>query len=433
MPDNGRNLTHILYRRLLGEHPGESAKQSLRHLSWIGASFALAKVISALVNISAGRLLGPTEYGKINVLVSAGTIISPFMLAGIHYSIVKYGAVNEKREDVFGTAFAIFLSLVFLVSAVVILFQTPLSSLFGIDRRTLLLALLYALGTSGFFIVSAMQQSLGVFAKRGLSEISFSLILAAGFFLGIFFLGRVYTAMAAAYIAAFGLVAVFWFSRIKGAIKFSALSRERARPMLEYGSYYFGAGIGSFLVLNVQSIILNLCLSPKDVGVYAAYYTASIGIAGYLGYAANTVIFPKAAASTNRRRLWDMAAKSWKKLFPAAVALLLCAEAAILALMGRHQYGMDPALMALFAVCGTLMLVQSSMSQILFSESIKASRLALFMSLGAGLLNFTLCLVLIPAMKTAGMAVAMILTYTFLLVWLWRSADAYLGRAEDNV
>jgi O-antigen/teichoic acid export membrane protein len=238
--------------------------------------------------------------------------------------------------------------------------------------------------------------------------------------------------MALAYFASFGLVTVYWLLKINGALNLSLFSRRRAGPILEYGSYYFGAGIGSFLVFNVQSLILNTRLSPKEVGVYAAYYTATIGVAGYLGYAANTVLFPKAAASTNRRRLWDMAATSWKRLFPVAAALLLCAETAILALMGRHQYGMDPVLMLLFAACGTLILIQSSMSQILFSESIKTSRLALFMSLGSGLFNFGACLVLIPLLKTAGLAVAMIITYSLNLVWLWRSADTHLGRPAAN-
>ncbi len=432
MTSTGKNIAHIIYQRVLGEHPGESAREFLSHLSWIGASFALAKVISSLVAIYAGRVLGPEEYGKINVLVSAGTMISPFILAGIHYSIVKYGARNEEREEVFGTACGIFLLLAFFISALVLAFRSPLCSFFSIDRRLLLLALLYALGTSGFFVVSAMQQSLGIFIKRGLSEIAISLLIATGFFLGLFLLGRVYAAMAYAYIAAFGLVAVFWFFKISGAPRLSLFSRTRAQTMLEYGSYYFGAGIGSFLVLNVQSLILNSYLSPKEVGVYSAYYTASIGVSGYLGYAANTVLFPKAAASTNRRRLWDMAIKSWKNLFFIAVALLFCTEATILALMGRRQYGMDPVLMVLFAFCGALMLVQSSMSQILFSESIKASRLALFMSLGAGLINFAACLALIPLLKTAGIAASLIITYSVLLAWLWRSADPYLGRSAGN-
>lgn len=432
MPHAKTNFLDSLGRRLFGEHPGEGGSQFLRHLSWIGASFALAKVISALIGILAGRLLGPQEYGRINVMVSVGTMISPFMLAGIHYSVVKYGAAAEDRGEVFGTACAVFLVLASAVGAFTLLLRGPLSSLFGIDGQTLLLALLYALAISAFFMATSLQQALGLFSKRGLSEIAFSLLLAAFFFLGLYFLGRVYAAMAWAYVAAFGLVAAFWLVKIKGARRLDLFSGARARPMLEYGIYYFGAAIGSFLILNVQSLLLNARFSPRDVGIYAAYYAATIGVAGYLGYAVNTVLFPKAAASTNRRRLWDLAARSWKKLSLPAAAALFCAQAVVLTLMGRHQYGMDPVLMLLFSVCGTLMLVQSSLAQILFSDSIKASRLSLFMSLGAGLLNLALCLALIPLLKIAGMAVALIITYLFLIAWVWRAVDTHLGKSDGG-
>lgn len=430
MTDTGNNITHAFYRRVMGEHPGEGAKAFLKHLSWIGASFALAKVISGVVNIAAGRILGPQEYGKINVFTSVVAIITPFLLMGINHSIVKYGSGSGRQREVFGTATVIYLALVCLAIPLLLIFRHPLGSFFGVDQKMLVLALLYALGMSGFYVVSAMQQAMGLFPNRGFSEVAISLLLAAGFVTGTYFLGRVYEAMAYTYIAAFGLVALFWFFRLPGVFAFSSFSGERARPVFEYGFYFFGAGIGSFLIFNVQSLILNAYLSAKEVGIYAAYYTASVGISGYLGYAVNTVIFPKAAASTNRRRLWDIASKSWRKLFPAAALALFAAEAAILTLMGRHQYGMDAGLMALFAAAGTLMLIQSSMGQILFSDSIKASRLALLMSVGAGVFNFTLCLFLIPLMKIAGVAVSLILTYAFLLVWLRRSRDAYLDQDD---
>jgi len=432
MTGTSKNISHMIYRRLHGENPGESASEFLKHLSWIGASFAAAKVISGLVSIAAGRVLGPAEYGKINVFTSVVSVIAPFILLGINHSIIKYGSGNVKNREVFGTASAIFTTLAFLVCSAVFLFRHPLGSFFHVPENTLLLALCYALGTSGFFVVSSVQQATGGFSKRGFSEVAISLLLAAGFALGVFFLGRRYEAMAYAYIAAFGLVTLYWFLKTPGLFDFSLFSRKLARPVFEYGIYYFGAGIGSFLIFNVQSLILNASLSPREVGVYAAYYAASIGISGYLGYTANTVIFPKAAASTNRRRLWDIAARTWGKLFPAAALLLFAAEAAILSLMGRHQYGMDLRLMVLFAVCGTLMLIQSSMGQIVFSDSIKASRLALFMSLGAGALNFVACLFLIPVFKIEGVAISLIITYVFLLAWLWKSRDSYLDKDGDK-
>ena len=426
MLENDANIFHVLYRRIIGERPEAGAKEFIKHLSWIGVSFALAKVISSLVNIAAGRMLGPQEYGKINILVSTGAAISPFLIAGLGNSMIKYGVVKEDRDRVFSTAGAVFLGLILLISSFTLLFRAPISSFFGIGVKMLFLALAYAVSTSSFLMASSMQQASGSFSGRGLSEITFSALLAAGFFLGVRYLGRLYEAMAYAYIAAFGCVALFWLFRIGRVTKLSLLGKEQFFRMSEYGAYSFGGGLASFFLFNVQSLILNASLPPREVGIYAAYYTATFGIAGYLGYAVNTVLFPKASASTNRKRLWELAAKGWTYLAPAMVLLFVAAEAAFLSLMGKHQYGMDARLMFLFALCGTLLLAQSSLMQILASGGVKALRLGMFLVWGAGTFNFIACLLLIPRLKITGAALAFIFTYALMLFWLWWAKDSYL-------
>lgn len=91
------SLSDRLYKALVGEHPGSSAKEFIKNLGLIGASFATTKVISGLVTILAGRLLGPEEYGRVNVMASAGAAIAPFMLAGLQYSVVRYGVEPAGR------------------------------------------------------------------------------------------------------------------------------------------------------------------------------------------------------------------------------------------------------------------------------------------------------------------------------------------------
>lgn len=417
---------HSVYRRILGEHPGAGAKEFIRHLSWISASFVLAKIISGLINIAAGRALGPQEYGQISVLVATGAAISPFLLAGLNYSTIKYGAEIKERDRVFTTAAAVFLGLSVAAGTVIALFRVPLSSFLGISPGLLLLALAYAVSMSAFVLASSIQQSLGNFSKRGLSEIGFSVLLAACFFAGLFYFGRSYKVMAWAYIAAFSSLSLFWLFRIGADVKPGLLDKKRFMAMSEYGLYYFGAALGAFLVMNVQSLVLNAFLTRTEVGIYAAYNTATIGISGYLGYAIGTVLFPKASASTNRQRLWDMGAKIWVYLAPAALLFFLAVETGILFLMGRHQYSMDPLLMLLFACCGTLMLAYNSMAQIIFSEGIRASRLAMTISLGAGVVNFAACMLLVPYLKVLGAAAAFIITYSLMLAWLWKAKAPYL-------
>ncbi len=423
-----RSLTDRAYRFLAGEHPGEGSRNFLRNLSWIGASFFLAKVASSLLSITAGRLLGPAEYGKVNLFVSAGAAIVPFMIVGLNVSLVRYGVSDGDRERVFGTASSLFTAMAILTGAAVLLFRTRLSAFLGITPAMLVLSLCYAAAAGAFQLTSAMQQASGHFSTRGLSEITFSAILAAGFFAGLYFFGKSYLAMAYAYIAAFGAIAGFLMAKYVPS-RLKLLSAEKFRPLAQYSAYTFGGSLGAFLVLRVQSFIINSFLTPEDVGQYAAYYTATIGAAAYMGYAVATVLFPKASSSSNSRRLWKIVSESWIRLALPAVLFFLAAETAALLLMGRHQYGMQAGLMVLFAICGTLMLIYGSLAQIVFSGGAKAARLILFTSWGGGLINFAACLALIPVFKVAGAAMAFILTYLFLLVWLWKAKDPYLSGA----
>ena len=183
----------------------------------------------------------------------------------------------------------------------------------------LFFSLAYAAATAAFLLVSGMQQALGHFSKRGLSEIGFSLLMAAVFITGITYFGRVYEAMAWAYIAAFGGMALFWLNRTRRDIDFPGFSGTTFARMSEYGFYNFGSSLGGVLLLNVQGLVINASLSARETGIYAAYYTAAINIGGYLAYALTTVLFAKAAGTPNRRRLWDLAMKSWRRLAPAVI------------------------------------------------------------------------------------------------------------------
>lgn len=421
------NIFRRLYSAVLKEQPGEGVRQFFRHLSWIGGSFAAAKVISSLVNIAAGRALGPQEYGKINVMVSVGTIISTFLLAGNHVSAVKYGVDAERRDKVFSTVAVASLAMGTAVLSLTFFFRSELCVFFGIDSGMLLLAASYAAATSAFMLASGMQQARGDFHERGLSEVAFSLILAASFILSLTMSGRVYKAMAYAYITAFGTMAALWLYRMAGHIRFALAGMENFRRISAYSMYSFGSSLSACLGFSVQSLMVNAYLPARDVGIYAAYYTITIGAAGYLVYAATTVLFPKASASTNRRRLWDLAAGAMKFLAPASFICLLVLETAVLALMGRHQYGMNAALMLLFAASGTLIMIQNLLGQIVASEGVRASRLSLFISAGSGISNFLLCLLLIPRLGVAGVPSAFILTSLWTLLWLYKAKDPYLA------
>lgn len=415
------------FKKIFGEHPGEGTLLFIRSLGWITVSFIAAKLVSSLTNIYAGRALGPREYGQVNVLVSAGALLAPFLTAGLNYSLIKYAADEKMRGKVFTTSLLLLLGLAALVTGAVFVFTDELRSLLGVGRRMLFLAFWYALSSGIFLIASCMQQSLGRFAERGISEVAFSCLLALGFLSSVFFAGRIYESMAYAYIAAFGVMGLFMMFRLRKTLAASLLDKKSFLEMLEYGGYYFGSGLAAFFTLNIQGLMLNSWLDRSEVGIYAAYYTATIGVAAYASSAVFTVLFPKASASTNRKRLWNLGAKASFYLAPAAFISFIVLEAAVLSLMGRHQYGLDPGLMSLFACCGTMMFFNNILASIVYAEGLSASRLALAQAVGAGVFNFAACMALIPRFRIAGAAAAFILTYAVRLFWLWRVKGRYLA------
>lgn len=426
------SLGNRLYSALAGETPGSGAKEFIKNLGLIGVSFAAAKVISGLVTILAGRLLGPEEYGRINVMASAGAALAPFMLVGLNYSVVKYGSVPEERPRVFGSALAAFAALGALISVLTIIFSRQLAALFHIDRGMLFFSLFYAAATAAFLLTSSMQQALGRFSRRGLGEIGFSVIMAAVFAGGVLYLGRVYQAMAWAYVAAFGGTALFWLYKTRQNVRPEGFSQPTFTRMSKYGFYNFGASLGGVLLLNIQGLIINASLSARDTGIYAAYYTAAINIGGYLAYALATVLFPKASSASDLRRVWEMAVRSWLRLWPVVLLLFVLVEYIILSLMGKHQYGMDPKLMLLFAICGTLILVWTTFGHIALAAGVKASRLVLFLSLGAGALNLAACMLIVPRFGVEGATLAFILSHALMIGGLGLLKDEYLKAGAGN-
>ena len=64
-------------------------------------------------------------------------------------------------------------------------------------------------------------------------------------------------------------------------------------------------------------------------------------------------------------------------------------------------------------------MVQTSLGQVIGAVGVHGVRLGLMMSLAMGSVNLTISLILTPIWNIAGAAVALILTYTFALFWLF--------------
>ncbi len=412
--------------RLLGAGRTQGAARFLRDLGWIGVSFTAARIVSGLCSILAARLLGPAEYGLVGLAVAAGSLISTAMLIGMNASVVRYGAAGPEARSAFGIGARVVGVGVLLVTAGLLAGGRRLGDLIGLTPPVLWTGWAYAVAFTGYTLAASLQQALGRFGRRGWAEITFAALSFTFFVSGLALFKPDFRSLALAYVAAYAVAAAVFLWPLRSEILPAPIDRSRTSPMIRYGFYTLGCGVGFFLTSSVQTLLLNALLSTREVGIYVAHSLASVGLALFAGSMFNTVFFPKASASTNRPRLWRGLWRAWiLALAPALLAFVLI-QGIVLSLMGRAAFSLEPRRIVLFSLCSCVVLMQTSLGQIIGAEGVRGARLGLLMSLGMGATNFAGSLVLIPRWGIEGAVAAMTIAYSLGLAWLCLVSRNYL-------
>lgn len=288
--------------KLLGMDIGPGTRQFVHNLELVTIGFGLAKIISSSVAVLAGRLLGPHEFGLVNLSVAIGTLVYMMMLFGLNTTIVRYGSKagdQAARRKVFSTAFHLVLGLAFVLIIAAFLFENNLTRIFGVDKGIYKLGILFALSFSLYAVTSAMYEALNRFRLRSMLELVFSATLAV-VFVSLYFTetNRTHFSLCAGYIsgylAAFATGIIF----IRHEYEFS-LDFVLAKQLLRYGFYLAICGLAFFVIVNMQRIYINRILAPSEVGFFSAYALGSTNVGMIAATVFVTVFFPKASSSKN--------------------------------------------------------------------------------------------------------------------------------------
>lgn len=412
--DAVRILLHVVFRVA----PTSSVVGFMRNMGWIGFSFGVSRVIAGIVTVAAGRMMGPSEFGAVNLAVGAGSLLSIPMLFGLNASVVRYGAASGCPGAAIGTAFVLSGTFTVLFSLFGIGFERTLSSMLDISPVIFRWGIVYAAVFTIYSIVTSGQQAAGRFLERGWAELIFALLMALGFGIGFVMLGRTHTSLLIGYCLAYLLSSVVWLAFALPYFRQGLRDPVLTREMLSYGFYGFACGIGFFFTSNFQRFVLNSVLSTSDAGVYQAYTIGTVGMAYYAGTMISTVLFPKASASTNRQRLWDILVRSWLWLIIPVTAVFVLGQALLLVIMGP-RYPFSLPLLLLFALCSTVIVILSCMAQLISAQGIKGARLGLVNSMLTGGLTVVLSYLCIPKFGLNGAALALLISHVFTMVFVY--------------
>ncbi len=391
---------------------GRHAQSFLKGFTWVGFLYGSAKIAMVATQILAGRLLGPAAYGQANLVIALAAFLQILPMLGFPVAVKKFlsqESSESERTKLISTTLWGFLLWGLAWLAVLELISAPLEAALALPDRLFKFSLLFSFANAAYVVVSSPLLGLYRFARRGLSETVYG--LSAPIFLGAFVAAGVgtYEALVLALISSFLCGTGFSLWSLK----------DYLRPVFDSGIFRRIFGYASVAALNLVTmaciigparLILNRHFSAHEVGVFSAYFTATVQISLALLYMLGDVVVPIASSAEGQRAAWPALKRLGPAVFGAAFAFFCATACAALLVFGR-KYPFHWSWVGMFGGAAALVLAHGLTASILAARDFSGLRISVAGSLVAGLGNLGLGLLLIPRFGISGAAAALLCAY----------------------
>jgi len=279
------------------------AKRAVKGTSIVFFISIAAAFLGYIIRMVLSRNLTPSEYGLFFAIFTLINFIAVFKYLGLGSALVKFipaFQVQKKHDSIKSAIFSAF-SISFFVSliiAIILFFSSGFLAehYFKSPSASWILqffALIFVLFTFKDIIRYSFQglQKMFPFALMYLTEnllILLSLILF--FHLNLKLFGAIL-----AYIVSFILIAIIylpWLSKVTGFFKEKTkFSKKISKRMLIFGIPATISGVGSMIILYVDTLILTYFRSLSEVGIYNVVVPTAM-ILNFIAVSISQVFFP---------------------------------------------------------------------------------------------------------------------------------------------
>lgn len=368
------SIAEILHLRIFGHEMSETMQNFLGHLSWSFFGGTIAAAIMFALNIIAGRLLGPVEYGKYGLVIALASIFIIPMTLGIDTAITYYVAKNssgsEKKEVVKSSLWVVGI-LVALIASLGFYFSSPISKLFNTEVSIAVIAIIFGIFLSIRNIFDSLVKGFHLFRYQSIIKIAEALIIFAAFFLLI---GNYNLLTFKSYIVA--ILAGYIFTNLAIAFKIKnvlGFDTKYTRKIISYGSYAILGSLFGIMTTSFDKILINKYIGPEQLGIYSAYMTASFLLVTQIIALFVNVFFPYMASIKNS----DLILKKINRLamiffIPAMFGLAFIIVTAIM-LFGKN-YSLDWVLVLEFSLLGIMTMYFTALWWLIASKGKKGIR-----------------------------------------------------------
>ena len=362
-------VAEILHLKLFQHEMSDQMRKFLRHLSWSILGGISASAVMMAVNIIAGRLMGPDEYGKYSLLLTLAQMIIIPMLFGLDVSTViaisKSEGIQEKKSNISSSLYFVIVS--GLILSILFIISSPYLSRWSSMGMTFYnTVFIFAIVTGLKNILDSFIRGLHLFKYQFYGKIGEVVFVSLSFFL---FFGLEKKHDYFNYILSLGVgiffLIVYYLKRILPYL--SSFDVESLKKQLSLAKILV---IGTVLGIGFNSIdklIVAKYLSLVDLGIYSAYYMVSINLVAQLIQMFINVFLPSISGIDNDnfvKKIDKVYSLGFLPVFISLVGIIFVA----IKLFG-DKYGLNFGLVISFSLLSTLQIYLTINSTIITAIS----------------------------------------------------------------
>jgi len=375
------NIITFAYERIFHEKMSGDVKKFFKDLSYVGLGTIIATIFSFTFNILGGRILEPSGYGKFALVQSIAMFLYIPMLLGLVTALVKYNAEKEdynRQRSIISTVYILVLIFTIISIFIYYLFSSQISEIFLISKEIFYLAVR---------MLSVLQPI-------------HNAVLLASFLIFILLNFVSFKSMVFSMYLAHGIIGGIILISLHKYLRFE-FNKPWAKILTRYSSFAVLGGISFMLFTNIDKILINKYMLLADVGLYNAYYYASINVIGLFSGIFITVFFPTVSKYKDKTPIFKRVNKFIPYLIIFGLPFILLSEFIILKLFGEN-YPINISLMLMFAITSLLVAWYGIYAWLFNSEGEKGVKITLSGTGTIAIANIILNIYLIPRIGLYG-------------------------------
>lgn len=244
----------------------------LKNTFWLSLSEIIGRLLKATIIIYAARVLGVAGFGTFSYVMGLASLLTAFSDLGMSPIVVREGAKNPQlRARYFSTALGL-TSLLALLSAIIIIFITPLITKISLSQALVIIVALVFIfdmirGLVGSAIFRAQEKMEGEALVHIITQLA---LVSAGLFLLTKFRSPESFALAYALGSAVGLVLALYLVRNYIRQFISRFEKALIKPILSASIPMSLATILGVIMINTDIVLLGWFTDATSVGLFAA-------------------------------------------------------------------------------------------------------------------------------------------------------------------